>query len=239
MSKMRVHELARELGRTNKEIISFLTNKGMEVKSHMSMLEDDQVDLVRKNVGSRPAPVRREAPAGEMHAAQSTAQTAAPTAREGAQNTQNPSGAQGAQPPKKKNITRIFRSQNSRTGIQKPAGMRTADEKRRPGERRDGGMRQQAGAPARPSGPARQNPANQPDAAAAPQQRPAGTAQPAQTNPAAQTSTASQPNPAAAAQKTADTPAAKRPEAPALKAEEIRKEARPVQETLTNTANTA
>ncbi len=128
MSKMRVHELAKELGRANKEIIDFLTGKGMEIKSHMSMLEEDQVELVKKGVGSRPAPVKRE-PAP---------QTQAP---EGAKpEGERPEGAaRPAQPPKKKNITRIFRSQNSRTGIQKPAGMRTVDDRParpagRPGE---------------------------------------------------------------------------------------------------------
>lgn len=112
MSKMRVHEIARELGRTNKEVINFLTDRGIEIKSHMSMLEDEQVDLVRKNVSSRP--VR---PA--MEKAVQTEKTV--EAAEDAHQT--------GEAPKKKNITRIFRSQNSRTGIQKPAGMKNSENK--------------------------------------------------------------------------------------------------------------
>ena len=37
MSKLRVHELARELGRQNREVIEFLKSKGVDVRSHMSM----------------------------------------------------------------------------------------------------------------------------------------------------------------------------------------------------------
>ena len=113
MSKMRVHELARELGRTNKEVISFLTDRGVEIKSHMSMLEEDQVDLVKKNVSSRPVrqAAEKTAPAEKSAAAEEGARSA------------------GEASSKKKNITRIFRSQNSRNGIQKPAGMKTTEDK--------------------------------------------------------------------------------------------------------------
>ena len=48
MSKIRVHELAKELGKQNKDILSFLAEKGIEVKSHMSSIENEQIDLVRK-----------------------------------------------------------------------------------------------------------------------------------------------------------------------------------------------
>ncbi|MGN0170183.1 MAG: translation initiation factor IF-2 [Lachnospiraceae bacterium] len=51
MSKIRVHELAKELNVNNKEIMSFLEKKQIEVKSHMSTLEDDQADMIRKNFG--------------------------------------------------------------------------------------------------------------------------------------------------------------------------------------------
>ena len=48
MSEMRVHELAKELGRANKEVMEYLKGKGIEVKSHMSMLEDEHVEMVRR-----------------------------------------------------------------------------------------------------------------------------------------------------------------------------------------------
>ena len=47
MSKLRVHELARELGRQNKEVIEFLKSKGIDVKSHMSMVDEPAISIVR------------------------------------------------------------------------------------------------------------------------------------------------------------------------------------------------
>ena len=126
MSKMRVHELAKELGRANKEILGFLAEKGMEVKSHMSMLEEEQVELVRKRMSSRPA-AKKEAEPSALQTEKQPAPAGADSAKAHAGSAET--AARPAAPPKKKNITRIFRSQNSRTGIQKPAGMRTSDER--------------------------------------------------------------------------------------------------------------
>ena len=44
MSKIRVHELAKELGKQNKDILNFLAEKGIEVKSHMSSIENEQIE---------------------------------------------------------------------------------------------------------------------------------------------------------------------------------------------------
>lgn len=49
MSK-RVHELAKELDKTNKEILAFLSGKNIEVKSHMSMLSEEQEGMVKKGI---------------------------------------------------------------------------------------------------------------------------------------------------------------------------------------------
>lgn len=164
MSEMRVHELAKELGRANKEVMEYLKGKGIEVKSHMSMLEDEHVEMVRKGVGSRPVPVKKEAEGSEK-----PAKTGEKTAEAGAR----PAGA-----PKKKNITRIFRSQNSRTGIQKPAGMRTAEDK--PAGTRAAGSRP---AGTRPAGarPAGTRPAEAAKTAGSRPAQAAGTAAEAQT----------------------------------------------------------
>lgn len=51
MSKIRVHELAKELGKDNKEILSFLAERGIEVKSHMSSIENEQMEIVKKELG--------------------------------------------------------------------------------------------------------------------------------------------------------------------------------------------
>ncbi len=48
MTKMRVHELAKELGMDNKELMDMLEKKNVEVKTHMSSLEDNVVNDIRK-----------------------------------------------------------------------------------------------------------------------------------------------------------------------------------------------
>ena len=49
MSKLRVHELAKELNKTNKELLDIMKEKGIEVKSHMSTLDEEQIDSVKKS----------------------------------------------------------------------------------------------------------------------------------------------------------------------------------------------
>ena len=46
MSKIRIHEYAKEIGLTSKEIIDFLESKKVEVKSHMSSIEDDVLKML-------------------------------------------------------------------------------------------------------------------------------------------------------------------------------------------------
>ncbi len=60
MSKIRVHELAKELGKQNKEIMNFLTERGVSVASHMSMVEDDDCAAARAAFGGA-----KKAPAAE------------------------------------------------------------------------------------------------------------------------------------------------------------------------------
>ena len=90
MAKMRVHELARELGRQNKEIINILFREGVSVKSHMSTLDENQIEVVRKTVegNERPKMDNQKTTEGEA--------------------------------PKKKNISQVFHPQNSRTGMSRP-----------------------------------------------------------------------------------------------------------------------
>ncbi len=54
MTKVRVHELAKTLNKSNKEVIDFLREKNVEVSSHMSSLSDEHVEMV-KNRFSAPA----------------------------------------------------------------------------------------------------------------------------------------------------------------------------------------
>ena len=53
MSKMRVHELAKELGMDNKELMDILEKKNIEVKSHMSSLEENLVEEIKKEAGKK------------------------------------------------------------------------------------------------------------------------------------------------------------------------------------------
>ncbi|MGI6008151.1 MAG: translation initiation factor IF-2 [Ruminococcus sp.] len=47
MPGIRVHEIAREIGKSNKEVITFLKDHGIEVKSHMSSLKEAEEKLLR------------------------------------------------------------------------------------------------------------------------------------------------------------------------------------------------
>ncbi len=48
MAKIKVYELAQEIGVKSADILALLKNKGVEVKSHMSVLEDGQAEDVKK-----------------------------------------------------------------------------------------------------------------------------------------------------------------------------------------------
>ena len=53
MPKIRVHELASKLGRSNREVIEFLKANGVEVKSHMSTLEEPSIRLIKQKFLTR------------------------------------------------------------------------------------------------------------------------------------------------------------------------------------------
>ena len=50
MAKKRVHELAKELGLENKDLIAHLERLGITVKSHASTLEDNEIERVREDL---------------------------------------------------------------------------------------------------------------------------------------------------------------------------------------------
>ncbi len=50
MGKMKVHELAKELGMQSKELVDKLIKLKYDIKSHLSTLEDDEVDRIRKQL---------------------------------------------------------------------------------------------------------------------------------------------------------------------------------------------
>ena len=51
MGKMKVHELAKELNLTSKEVIERASKLGIELKSHLSSLEDGDIERIKENLG--------------------------------------------------------------------------------------------------------------------------------------------------------------------------------------------
>ena len=144
MSK-KVHELAKELDRSSKEVIAALAEKNVEVKSHMSVLTEEQESMAKKAL----APKKAEAAKAEETASK-------------------PEGAQSA-PPKKKKIIAVYNAHNSQTGIKDPRGEKKAGQgnknsqaQARPAGTRPAGQtaaRPAAGNTAKPAAPAQARPA--------------------------------------------------------------------------------
>ena len=57
---MRVNDLAKELGKTNKEILEVLQKNHAEVKSHMSNINDEQISMVKKELVSQSEPPKAD-----------------------------------------------------------------------------------------------------------------------------------------------------------------------------------
>ena len=51
MAKMRVSELAKELNIQSKEVINYLGEYGIEIKSHSSNLDERQISMIRGKFG--------------------------------------------------------------------------------------------------------------------------------------------------------------------------------------------
>ena len=185
MTKMRVHELAKELGMDNKELVDILQKKNVEVKNHMSTVEDNVADEIRREVSSKG---EKKAPAAEEKGAAKPAEQA--EAKEGTA-------------PKKKNLAFVIRPQNSRNSS-RIQGNRPAQRPARPGQ--PGARPAQAGSRpahgARPAGerPARPAHGTRPAAESRPAQevkasaeRPAQTERPVQAERPAQNTRPAQP----------------------------------------------
>ncbi|MBN2053670.1 translation initiation factor IF-2 N-terminal domain-containing protein, partial [bacterium] len=48
MSSLRVYQLAKQMGVSSKELVNLLQDNGVEVRNHMSVLDDDTVEIVRQ-----------------------------------------------------------------------------------------------------------------------------------------------------------------------------------------------
>ncbi len=70
MAKIRVHELAKELKIPSREMVKILLKLGLDVKNHMSTLEESQVSWVKKNIkdkaGLEEEKATRDSTSGEV-----------------------------------------------------------------------------------------------------------------------------------------------------------------------------
>lgn len=60
MSKTRIHEYAKEIGLSSKEVIDFLESQNVEVKSHMSSIEDDVLVMLDKKFKNKESNTSKE-----------------------------------------------------------------------------------------------------------------------------------------------------------------------------------
>ena len=154
MAKIRIFELAKELGIESKELIGFLNDNKIEVKNHMSALEDDTVGKVRRHFTKEEKPAAPDK-AAEAEKPATPVKNAAPAKAE--------APAKDAAPvKKKKKLIQVFRPQNSdnatvrRTGKPSQGGQRARNRRPAPEGRRPGGVDLDRRRPiaGRPMGPA-------------------------------------------------------------------------------------
>ena len=101
MSNIRVHELAKQLGKDSKDILKVLAEHGIEAKTHMSYITEETAVLVKKeldpNAGgsgnNKQEPVKSK---GKPESGQKPART-----------------AEAKEPEKKSHITQVYNPQNS------------------------------------------------------------------------------------------------------------------------------
>ncbi len=140
---MRVNELSKELGKTNKEVLEILKKNNYDVKSHASNITEEQVAVVKRAFGAgKPAPAEKpapQAPAAPQKEApapaaatpqEAPAQNAPQKAQEGRQAQATPQGQ-----PQKRRIAAVFRPQNS---AQRPRRQGGPGMQQRPGQERQG-----------------------------------------------------------------------------------------------------
>ncbi|MFV0364693.1 MAG: translation initiation factor IF-2 [Suipraeoptans sp.] len=93
MSKIKIHELAKELNTQSKDLVEFFGKKNIEVKNHMSSVEDSAADMARKSYTKAP----------ESKVSNETSNDASKEVPKSAPKEEAP----------KKNIVHVFRPQNT------------------------------------------------------------------------------------------------------------------------------
>lgn len=102
MSKIRVHELAKQLNKSSKDIINYFAQHNIQLKSHMSTIDDEHVEMYKKNINNiakdvhDSAKAKKEEIIEDIKEIKETKETKAET--------------------KKSNISQVFHPQNSSAG---------------------------------------------------------------------------------------------------------------------------
>ena len=148
MAGIRVHELAKELGRPNREVIEALKANGVDVKSHMSRLEEPDIRMIKEKFSQM---------GKEQIAKVENSRTEEKVI------TSKPETDKAEAPKKKKNIIRVYHAQNASDGG-KNRPKRPAGEKRPAGARpaRPQGVKRPADTAARKPAEAVKKPVEQP-----------------------------------------------------------------------------
>ena len=97
MAKIKVHELAKQIGADRKAVVDYLHTKGYDTMTAVSAVPDNEVDNIRSRFGGSSQAVSADGPAAA--AASGT--------------NENKEKGQADAAPKKKGIVRVFRSQNA------------------------------------------------------------------------------------------------------------------------------
>ncbi|MBQ6384981.1 MAG: translation initiation factor IF-2 [Lachnospiraceae bacterium] len=104
--KITVHNLAKEVGVSNRDIIDYLTGKGYESMTAVSAVPDGEVLNIRARFGQAPEAPAEDAPKADAPKPEAETAAAADEVKD-------------AEKPKKKGMVRVFRSQNASRQLQK------------------------------------------------------------------------------------------------------------------------
>ncbi len=117
MAKIRVHDLAKEIGRTNRDVIDYLTERGYDVISAVNVVPENEIAGIRAKFG------------GAQKPADEAAVTAAsePAKPHETQRENDPESKNSEEKPKKKGgFVRVFRSENATRQLQRRPQKRSA-----------------------------------------------------------------------------------------------------------------
>ena len=118
MAKIKVHELAKEIGKSNRDVIDYLKAKGYDVVTAVNVVPESEIANIRAAFGA--------APAASSGTSDSSKQEAAKQPKPVAPQSETDVRAEDDK-PKKKGIVRVFRSQNASRQLQKrPPARKTA-----------------------------------------------------------------------------------------------------------------